>query len=221
MESVAGIYKIINKTNGKYYVGSSNNIHKRWKRHVIKLIKNIHKNDYLQHAWNKYGENDFELVVAEKVLSPLMLLEIEQKYLDAAKTEQDKCYNLKFEAMGGQWSEYSRDKMRGPNNPRFGKHLTEAEKQTLSEFNAGKTLTNDTKQKISETRKGIIFSDEHRQRISQSKIGVKNPNFGKPLSEEHRRKISESRRKQKRVSILPAPNMNCQANSNVLPATLT
>jgi len=213
IEKVSGIYKIVNKINGKYYVGSSHNIsgkgeYSRWNHHRKKLRQNKHDNDFLQHAWNKYGENNFELVIAEKVANPSMLLEVEQKYLNIAKTEQDKCYNLKFEAMGGQWSEHSRDKMRGSNNPKFGKHLTEEEKQALSEFNKGKILANDTKRKISEARKGMIFSIEHRQNISKSKSGIKNPNFGKPLSEEHRRRISESRRKQKRVSVFPAHNMN-------------
>ena len=49
---VSGIYKIINKSNGKYYVGSSVNMcgngkGTRWKRHVWDLSQNRHGNDYL------------------------------------------------------------------------------------------------------------------------------------------------------------------------------
>lgn len=96
---VIGIYKIINRINNKYYVGSSNNIlhpnKGRWIRHKRNLRKNVHINDHLQSAWNKYGECNFSFIIVEK--SPINLLkETEQKYLDIAKTEQDKCYNLSF-----------------------------------------------------------------------------------------------------------------------------
>jgi group I intron endonuclease len=96
---VSGIYKIINKINGKYYVGSSKNInygyHSRWNRHKRDLNKKIHRNDHLQRSWDKYGEDNFDWVLVEKIPEE-KLVETEQKYLDIAKTEQDKCYNTMF-----------------------------------------------------------------------------------------------------------------------------
>ena len=56
MISTIGIYKIINKVNGKYYVGSSLNINKRWSVHKSALSKNKHHNDHLQNAWNKVDD---------------------------------------------------------------------------------------------------------------------------------------------------------------------
>ncbi len=92
---ISGIYKIVNKVNGKYYVGSSVNIcgnrrGTRWKRHIWDLNRNKHGNDYLQRAWNKHGKNVFEFVLIEICL-PHNLLSLEQKYLDIAKNEQHKC----------------------------------------------------------------------------------------------------------------------------------
>ena len=49
-----GIYKILNKIDGKFYLGSSKDIEHRWIDHIRELRKNNHHNDYLQHAWNKY-----------------------------------------------------------------------------------------------------------------------------------------------------------------------
>ena len=111
---ISGIYKIINKINGMYYVGRTKCINDRWKRgHIYKLNKNIHENDYLQNAWNKYGYNTFEFVIVEVEPDLKKLVLIEQKYLDIAYTEQDKCYNLKFNANRGcvALSLYSRNKI--------------------------------------------------------------------------------------------------------------
>ncbi len=91
-----GIYKIINKINGKYYVGSSKNIKYRWNRHIKKLNNNIHINPHLQNAWNKYGKESFVFKIIEKTTKENTLI-IEQKYLDIAKLEPNKTYNICFD----------------------------------------------------------------------------------------------------------------------------
>ena len=90
---VSGIYKIINKVNGKYYVGNSKNIYKRWIKHKSLLRHNKHINDYLQNAFNAYGESNFEFIIVEKCLIE-NLKKLEQKYLDIAKSTQNDNYNL-------------------------------------------------------------------------------------------------------------------------------
>lgn len=101
---ISGIYKIINTIDGKYYVGSSDNIlgsGGRWKEHINDLQANRHCNSYLQKAWNKYGSNAFKFVIIEQI-SPKKLIEVEQKYLNIAKPEYHKqTYNLSFHASGG------------------------------------------------------------------------------------------------------------------------
>ena len=58
-----GIYKILNTTNNKVYIGSATNIAKRWRDHRWYLTHNIHHNSHLQTSWNKYGENSFEFFI--------------------------------------------------------------------------------------------------------------------------------------------------------------
>lgn len=53
------IYKIINKKNGKFYIGSTINISKREKRHFSDLEKNTHHCLFLQRAYKKYGKEFF------------------------------------------------------------------------------------------------------------------------------------------------------------------
>ena len=68
---ISGIYKIIHKKSGKYYVGSSMNINigtnSRLNTHLRYLKSNRHRNDYLQNAWNKYGKTAFEFKIVEKL----------------------------------------------------------------------------------------------------------------------------------------------------------
>lgn len=105
-----GIYKIINILNQKYYVGSSINLEERKQKHFRTLRRNKHVNDYLQNAWNKYGEENFKWEIVE-ILNDLDLAEIrkvEQKYIDA---DFDNQYNIAKDTMTpGVYSEEVRQK---------------------------------------------------------------------------------------------------------------
>ena len=144
-EKISGIYKIINKVNGKYYVGSSNNIIRRWTEHKLELSKNRHNNDYLQKSYNKHGINDFDFIIIEKV-SVDKLIETEQKYLDTAKQEKYKCYNLNFLADRVEMTDEVREKISKSNK---GKHyMTEEDRLYLSKLNIGKPISKERKQKL-------------------------------------------------------------------------
>jgi group I intron endonuclease len=166
---ISGIYKIVNNKNDKYYVGSSCNIvEKRWSEHKSNLNHNIHDNDYLQKSWNKHGQESFSFNIIEEVPKD-KLLEVEQKYLDEAKKERNKSYNLTFIAHGGMagLSDYSRKKHRQ---------------------NVIQSMANpDVRRKISEAKKGKSLACSHRHNISKSLKGISRL----PLTEEHKRKIGE------------------------------
>jgi group I intron endonuclease len=93
--NMQGIYKIVNKNNGKYYVGSSNRIEKRWNRHRLDLRKNKHVNPKLQAAWNFHGEECFKFEVTEQLdgISPEKLKEVEDRYLAICEQDKDSNYN--------------------------------------------------------------------------------------------------------------------------------
>jgi len=86
----SGIYKIICKPTGKFYIGSSIDIKRRWVSHKSELKRNIHRNSYLQRAWNKYSEENFELQIIETV-DPKLLLESELKWFKITN-----CCNRQF-----------------------------------------------------------------------------------------------------------------------------
>lgn len=212
----SGIYKIVNKINGKYYVGKSKDLKERWSSHKRLLINNKHPNAYLQYAWNKDGVNNFEFVVVE-YLEPndVLLTEVEQKYLDKfiedKKNGIDNCYNIAITSDGSvisqetkkKLSESMKGKMVGEKNPFYGKTHTEETRKKLSESNKGannhnygKKLSEETCRKLSEAKKGIPHTEETRKKLSEllkgKMDGEKNPMYGKTQSDETKRKISES-----------------------------
>lgn len=187
-----GIYKIINKANGKYYIGRSSDIYNRWTTHRKKLHKNIHENKYLQRSWNKYGKENFEFLIIEEIPKEL-LLETEQKYLNISKTEKDKCYNLQFKSISyGVWNTKRKEKL----NLFVKGHIP---------WNKGLKMSSEFSQLLSQRNKGQKISDEQREKISKKLKGRKKPlrselhrinlsvsHKGKVHDEEHKRKISLS-----------------------------
>jgi group I intron endonuclease len=115
-----GIYKIINELNGKYYVGSSKKLHKRWLEHKRHLRNKRHGNKHLQGAWDIYDQTNFRFEVLEELPDADYpeLLKREQIYLDIAR-DDPKAYNMKFTAVGG-W-DWSDDKLKN-SLPRGNRH---------------------------------------------------------------------------------------------------
>lgn len=62
------VYKIVNLQNKKCYYGSTiTSLHSRCLDHMEDLKRRNHRNNYLQKAWNKYGEDFFDFVVLEEM----------------------------------------------------------------------------------------------------------------------------------------------------------
>jgi len=169
IKTSVGIYKIINKINGKYYVGSSKNIDGnfgRWYKHKYYLNKNKHPNSHLQNAWNAYGENNFEWTIVD-FCEESDLLKIEQKYLDDVKLNRNLCYNKTFLASRVEW--------------------TDEMKQKISKLHKGKQLSENHKQILKNKRLKMIgknapnygnrHSDETKNIYSKQRKGFKNPSY--------------------------------------------
>lgn len=84
----SGIYKILNKINGKFYIGSAVNFKRRFARHQRLLNAKEHPNEHLQNAWNKYWNISFEFIVLQYVENKKDLIRYEQIWLDFTK-----CYD--------------------------------------------------------------------------------------------------------------------------------
>ena len=177
-----GIYLIRNLSNNKIYVGSSNDMMRRWTAHKRLLMSNKHTNLYLQRSWNEYGQMNFEFLIAEEC-DQSVLVDKEQEWIrryDSMNTS--KGYNL-MSADRQIISAQTKAKM---SEVRIGMRLSEATKNKLSEV--GKADW------ISRKLAGYSVSEETKRKISEAKTGVKRkPMKRRPMSAETKRKISEAR----------------------------
>ena len=149
------IYSILNKVNGKIYIGQTIDSKRRFKEHKSELRRNNHYNPHLQYAWNKYGEDSFEFNILEYCeLDKLNDNEIWWiSYFDS--TNKLKGYN---QTTGGEDN-------KGSANPMYGKHhsLKSREKMSNSRKGTQKGSNNnfygkkhsvESRKKMSEARKG-------------------------------------------------------------------
>lgn len=181
------IYKIINLTNGKFYVGSTVNQRERFRCHRSRLRRNAHHSKHLQAAWNQYGEDNFLFKVIETIPDGESLQAAEDIWL-AEHVGKEYCYNH---------SKFSDAPMRGrlgEDNPNFGRVLSEGHRQDISNTlkaqyagipenhpRYGTTHTEESKQKMRENRTGVHAGENHYR-------------YGTTLSEEVRRKIGDTQR---------------------------
>ena len=193
-----GIYGIINKVNGKIYIGKTMvSFCDRWDCHKAQLRSGYHDNPHLQKAWNKYGEDSFEFAILHDCSSgedtdSVNALEI--RYISEYQSNGKMLYNISPGGDGGQF---------------LGKHLSEETKRKIGEKNrinmTGRKFSEETKRKMSESQKtryekwteqdraewgrkvggqnkGLKWSDESRSKMKGNKNGAK-------LSEDQVREI--------------------------------
>lgn len=172
------IYKIINLTNGNFYVGSTNNQRERFRTHRNKLRGNKHHCAHLQAAWNKYGEDAFLFRVVEEVLDESMLQKAEDVWL-AEWVGKENCYNHGLRS-GAPWRGVAKEL-----HPNFGRSMSEEQKALLRSARLAQP----------DPRTGKTHSDETKAKISAAKLA--NPSkhwLGKERSIETKEKIGAAQR---------------------------
>jgi group I intron endonuclease len=142
-----GIYRWINKVNGKTYIGSSVNISIRFRGYYnfsflsLALAKS---KSLIYSAILKYGYSNFQLEILE-FCSIENAISKEQYYIDLFKPE----YNI----------------------------------LTTAGSRLGRLHSKESKLKMSKSAQGRKLSEETKILMSLIMKGMKNPNFGKPLTE--------------------------------------
>lgn len=170
------IYKITNKVNGKIYIGQ--------KKSEVFVESYWGSGIYISSSIKKYGIENFYCEIIEWCDSRDMLNEREIYWIAKFKSNDPKVgYNLTNGGdgtSGYHWSDEARRKLsesrKGPNNPLYGKHLSEEHRK-----------------KIGIASRNI--SDENRRKKQLAASGENNPMYGKHHSLEARKKISETTKK--------------------------
>lgn len=175
METISCVYVILNIRNGKYYIGSTRDLHKRWINHLNKLRNNKHHAIKLQRAFNKYGEESFQIRVLEVVDDTSKLIEREQMYLDHTECYK-KGYNTNKEAHTFiRKSPLTEEHKRSISKGNTGKVRSEDVKKRISEALSGRKQSEETIAKRAEKLRGKVRSEESRERYRKSKLGTRAP----------------------------------------------
>jgi len=158
---MSGIYEIRNLLNSHIYIGSSISIEKRWYHHIYTLDKKTHKNRYLQRAWNKYGESNFEFNILEECDTvEEILLSLEQKYINDLNPE----YNILLVAERPKRCKRTKEFRRKQSLAKKGKPFKYRSEETerLSKINKSKGALNSSR--VKNMRKPVIMLDKNTSR---------------------------------------------------------
>lgn len=183
-----GIYQIRNLLDGKRYIGSSVELRRRGCVHFSKLRRGVHENQYLQRAFNKYGEENFAFEI-------LCYTEKDKKYINDTETGFIKIYKTANPDFGYNLREIA--------DSNFGVKHSEAAKQKQSDHNKGKKHSEETKLLMRKPHHSFSFSEprseQHKKNISIAKTGKKIT-------------IGEDRKQQLLDQTLGSNNMNAKLN---------
>ena len=220
-QKIIGVYKISNILSGKYYIGYSTNINRRFTVHRSKLKQKCHDNIFLQRAYNLDGEDKFKYDIIHICDTEEDAKEIELQYLTDLNI-REQLYNLNYNNSGGDLMTHHPDKKKirekivnsfketlnnmtseeikqkygkcGERNGMFGKTHTEEVKKMNSKLKKGNT-----------NFKGCKHTEESKQKMSEIRknknTGENNSFFGKHHSEETKQKIRE-----KNIGNIPPSN---------------
>ena len=180
-----GIYRIVNRVNGKCYYGSSQDINERMNNHKSELNNNVHDNIHLQRAWNVYGEHSFDFHTVCYTNDGYTALYLEQILLDMWWDNGKTCYNISPDASSCAGVKHSEEycasiseRMSGENHPMYGKKHSSETIKKMSEVKMGernpfygRTHTPETIQRISEIGTGRGMSDVAKENLSQAQKG--------------------------------------------------
>ena len=84
MEKISAVYKITNTITGDFYIGSSNNVERRWKEHKYPSIWKRYPNSQLYLNMQKYGVDKFIFEILAEVEAD-SLKETEQQFIELLK----------------------------------------------------------------------------------------------------------------------------------------
>jgi hypothetical protein len=154
------LYKIINRENGKFYIG------------VHSCRGDYYDSKYMgsgcfRHDAKKNPDKYLRVLICQAE-SRKEALELEALFVTQELVDDPMCYNLKTGGIGGgqkgrTHSEETKAKMSATQKGRI---FSEEHKVKMSAAAKGKTLSEETKAKMSAVRKGRTFSEEARAKMS-------------------------------------------------------
>ena len=179
------IYKIVNKINGKIYIGQTVNPYRRWYDHRYEGKQDKHRyQSHLYNAMKKYGVDNFYFEIIEECDKDI-IDERERFWILELNTLSPNGYNI---AIGGK-------KLFGEYNPFY-----------------GKTHTKETKKILSEKHKGIYDGENNpmygKHHTDETKEKIKQKNIEKGMYEYHSNRMMNNRTWENSINVNPIIAIN-------------
>lgn len=156
----AGTYRIVDTVSGRFYIGSTINLRRRWLNHVWRFTRGDHPNPIMQRIWNA-GRDRLVFRVVEEMpgARPEVRLAAEQRLLDRAKVGRNRrCMNILPVAGSHE-----------------GRKRSAATIERLRLANIGRTFSAETRAKMRAAKLGGKLSAEHRAKIGAKSVGRPGP----------------------------------------------
>lgn len=150
----SGIYAIVNKVNGKVYIGSATNLRCRHAAHVSYLKSGKHANDKLLKSVRKHGLDNFVFTLLELTDKKDLLL-TEQKWINNTNAVT-KGYNICPNARSI-----------------LGIKMRPEARQRLSTSLTGRKLTPEHRENLSNAHKGYAPSQSHKDKIGAAQMAIR------------------------------------------------
>lgn len=141
---ISGVYGLIHILTGKIYVGSSNNIYKRYREHRNALRYFRHGSKNLQDLWNAGKEEDFDVKILEEIIGT------KKELFDREGIFQEKYKDVLLNTY--------------KNPTGKGKEISKEQIASTARRNMGRTASEETKKLMSESQKKSYESEERRIR---------------------------------------------------------
>lgn len=183
------IYKITNIKTGKFYIGKTKNLKKRWSDHIRKTGKQRHP---LYDAMDSHGIESFTIEVIDSTTDIKMIDELEKKWILNTNAIQNG-YNLTKGGDGGDtFTNMSKDAKQNKikklrehmkkNNPMFNSDIKKKHSEIVNSIEyrekikiaRQKSTTEDLNKRRSEKLKETLKSPILREKWSKCKMGSKN-----------------------------------------------
>lgn len=163
----SGIYVITCLPNGKQYIGSTGDCAKRWRAHFCLLKSGNHHSPHLQAAWNKYGEEAFQIDMLLYCDGKNDLIEWEQLCLDNLPALFNMC-RVAERRTGYKATPETIEKLKLVRAANWADPAYRAKQLGSMGRNKGFKHPPEFGRKISEKNKNRTLSEEHKLKISQA-----------------------------------------------------
>jgi len=176
---------ILNLITGDFYIGSSVKVNSRLEEHRYYLRRGDHQNPHLQRAWNRYGEEAFDLHLLVEC-EVRHVRSVEQVCIDTLQPTYNIAKSVTAPMLGRTFSHTEETRKKIGNGNR-GKVRTQEVRDEQSRSRSGRKLSAETRAKMSTTRTGMkrgSMSEDQKAKLRAMYLGTRrSPEVCKKISE--------------------------------------